>query len=506
MQQSFLSYLVLAIGIILVGGFISALGAHVYATVTAFWFRPLNWAPRAYRREPLHGGVDLGWPTYTASQLEHDFRHQTHVAWLAFRQQRARTARVTNKGAGILLWIFLFPLPALTFLSFLAAYIYMAGMTVVFALAFAAIYAVGGILHWLLVAVVNIADSIWIAAHHAQASCPDCYTVMKRPAVVCRNCGIVHRDIRAGLEGSLFRRCECGQLLPTTVSRASWLVLTCCQVCERPLHSGAGAIRDVRLSFVGATHSGKTRLALATFDDLASRAASAGAGFAYADHQTESETARMRETIRRDEPGWVTPDEFPRALSVREGGVVLGNFIHVFDTAGSLTRTANASDSLTYLSHSHGIVFVVDPFAISTVRSQVERNGHAQLLDLHPSEGQPENLYGAIASRMRASGIATRRQNLAIVVTKADLLERAGVELPSESTAIAEWLTSHSQHNMVIAAAREFGAVQYFAAASRADESDLSPSRATRWLANSRVFNSEQRAKASAIEPEGAPA
>ena len=87
-------------------------------------------------------------------------------------------------------------------------------------------------------------------------------------------------------------------------------------------------------------------------------------------------------------------------------------------------------------------------------------------------------------NRLRGYGVPVRAQRLAVVVSKVDLLRKAGVEVPVTPDAIADWLTENGVHNLVMAARLEFAEVRYFAVASQ----DASASRADdpgiplRWL------------------------
>ena len=73
---------------------------------------------------------------------------------------------------------------------------------------------------------------------------------------------------------------------------------------------------------------------------------------------------------------------------------------------------------------------------------------------------------------------------MAVVISKADLLRRTGIPLPSESEAIAGWLVDVGMHNLVVAALREFSEVRYFAVASQDVTIGLpdDPGAPLRWL------------------------
>ena len=81
-------------------------------------------------------------------------------------------------------------------------------------------------------------------------------------------------------------------------------------------------------------------------------------------------------------------------------------------------------------------------------------------------------------------GVDVRRQRLAFVLSKADQLRRhpLGMDLPSDSAAVRDWLLERGLDNLVLAAQRDFRTVRYFAcelAGPTAAASALAP---LRWL------------------------
>ena len=112
------------------------------------------------------------------------------------------------------------------------------------------------------------AESSWHKLKRAEASCPQCYQVMPRPAYRCPGCSKLHRDLRPGRLGLFARRCDCGTLLPTMVLRAAWRLSAVCQKCAKPLRAGSGTLRDVRIPIFGDTSAGKTRFLYSGLDSL----------------------------------------------------------------------------------------------------------------------------------------------------------------------------------------------------------------------------------------------
>jgi Double-GTPase 2 len=130
-------------------------------------------------------------------------------------------------------------------------------------------------------------------------------------------------------------------------------------------------------------------------------------------------------------------------------------------------------------------VYVIDPYSITPVRQHLAtrggRHGRQVVTD-------PEAAYGEVVERLRDSGVAASGQRLAVIVSKADLLQAAGLELPADSDLIADWLMESGAHNLVLSARREFAEARFFTVASQVTKEDGrpdDPGTPLRWLLRS---------------------
>lgn len=498
--QSLPAYLAAALSLAVLGGFVLAVSAHVYSVVVGLVRRPNDITPQKYQEEFRQNGPhgnDPGWPTYTHQQLGADLRFVNTCSWSAYQSLWRRAHRRYNSEVGVTKrgwWFLFFPLPAMTFLVLLAAWPFMVAQTLIFLLAFSLVLVIAAPIYWALVLVARTFDGLWRAARGGQTSCPQCYAVMPYSAFQHSGCSAVHHDVRSASEGILHRRCRCGKLLSITVVRAAWRLDASCQRCGAFMPRGSSALRDLRVSVFGDVNAGKTRFTFAALDNLDAWAKSRGLAFLYADKPSAEAADSARTTIRNSGKPARTSDALPRAVSCQVGGVLAGALMHIFDTAGERFHDASTHDDLHYLGDAHGLVFIVDPFSLESVRRDLRQRGLTRLLEEHPAQGEPEELYGAVVSRIRAAGTRQRGQRLAVVVTKADILAYAGMSIPSSHPELASWLHERGQHNMVVAAEREFSRVHYFAASSSAPNKNsdrFDPSAPLRWLLNSRRYTSE---------------
>ena len=478
--------LLIPVGLGLLLGLVLSLISMVVGLVR----RPDLIGPRAYRAErikarPVETGQfepDSAWPLYPLRQVRADLARIES-------DRQARYGKLWHWPFGPLVWILFLPISVAAVICLLVA-----GLTT---LALAALFA---IVTWACAAAVTAlfagglvllrgVEYLWHTRMHTEASCPRCYHVTPRPAYRCPGCSELHRDIRPGRLGLLHRRCECGHLLPTMVLRAAWRLEAVCQRCQEPLRVGAAALRDVRIPIFGDTSAGKTRFLYAGLDSLIDTTSRARIPLGFPEEESESQATVALDLIRSGQDTVKTSRILPIALSCRIGSGASSTLVHLFDAAGEHYRGAEGHDSLGFLDHGHGLVYVLDPFSIGAVRDRVAGQNALTTRLANAAAGDPETAYGEVVSRLRDSGVKAAAQRLAIVVSKTDLLTEGGLELPAESEAIAEWLTGMGVHNVVLSARRDFAEVRYFAVASLAaaqTNRSHDPGAPLRWLLASR--------------------
>jgi Double-GTPase 2 len=469
---------------LLIGAIVSAASVFAGLTRRASLITPSGYRDERIKASPVRTGQfepDLAWPIYPLRQARADLARIE-------AQRRSLYGRLWHWPGKPLLWILLLPVSAAAVVCLVAA-----GVTTVLligayalvtwtlaALALGAFAVARGLLRGI--------ESGWHAVMKTEASCPRCYHVTPRPAYRCPGCEELHRDIRPDRLGLTARRCQCGALLPTMVIRAAWRLDARCQRCKAALRRGSGALRDVRIPVFGDTSAGKTRFIYAGLDSLIATAGRTGIRFGFADPQSQQEADAALQILRSGADTVKTSLTLPTALTCKIGRGLRATLVHLFDAAGENYRDAQPQDSLAFLAHAQSLVYVLDPFSIGSVHDRLA--GPSAAADRGPAVADdPETAYAEVVSRLRDSGISARQQRLAVVVSKTDLLGRAGLEPPRESAEIADWLSRAGVHNLVLSAPREFAEVRYFCVASlAAGEQDPSrdPGAALRWLLGAR--------------------
>jgi hypothetical protein len=391
----------------------------------------------------------------------------------------------SDRGGSPLGWWIFFPIPVVITVCLLVAGLAALAFYCLFALVSLGCLAVVVALFGPIVIILRGAEAGRRRLLRTEASCPRCFHVTPWPAYRCPGCSALHRDVRPGRLGLIMRRCDCGTMLPTMALRAAWRLKAACQRCRKPLPLGAGAVRDLRISIFGDPAAGKTRFMHAALSSLVATTERVGLAIGFDDQSSREQVELGLDRITSGQDTAKTTTAAPAALTFRLGTGRRSTLAHLFDTAGERLRDPQMHDSLGFLHHSHGLVYVIDPFRIESVRRTLaDRSGREPPGDA----ADPEAAYGEIVERLRDSGVAARGQRLAVIVSRADLLQAAGLELPADSDLIADWLWRSGAHNLVLSARREFAEARFFVVASQAAEQDGrpdDPGTPLRWLLRS---------------------
>jgi hypothetical protein len=240
-----------------------------------------------------------------------------------------------------------------------------------------------------------------------------------------------------------------------------------CKRCKAALPAGAGAVRDIRVPVFGDISAGKTRFLYASLSSLMVTAEDAGLGVDFPDEDSQEQAEFGLGVIRSGRETAKTSTNAQVALTCRLGSGRRSELVHLFDAAGEHFRSARRPDALRFLDDGQGLVYILDPFSIEAVRKQIGGVDAPAVRLAHAAAGDPELTYDEVASRLRDTGVPASRGRLAVVISKADLLRSAGLDLPAGSQAIAQWLWDHGVHNLVMAARRDFAEVRFYTVASQ---------------------------------------
>jgi hypothetical protein len=430
---------------------------------------------------------DFAWPEYFAAQVVLDGVVIAERLGAILLTVWGRTWEA-GKGTGLIglaFWPLLLPFAvAVVGLSSGAA----VGLMLV-GLVLLVVTAVAWVLALTAVLVLRSVDRLASAVRRSAGNCPRCYEVSRLPAYRCggrhttRPDSALHRDVRPGLLGVLYRRCGCGRRLPTMVLRAARSMTPVCRLCGADLHAGAGAATDLRVPVFGAPSSGKTHLIMAAVVGLMRDPGTVRVTLA--DEHSKRIYATYAAIV--DQGGSAVKTDAanqPIALTMRMSQGRREALLHVYDAAGEALADPDLNARLQYLDTARTLVFVLDPFAIPEIRHRYERTFAELFRRANVSADLPEPSYQATVTRLRQYGVPTSRKRLAFVVSKRDLVRHLpGVDgLTDDPATIRQWLVEQGADNLVTAAERDFGTVEYFFVSATEEPPGDGAIRPFRWL------------------------
>jgi hypothetical protein len=147
--------------------------------------------------------------------------------------------------------------------------------------------------------------------------------------------------------------------------------------------------------------------------------------------------------------------------------------ITLFDAAGELHYSREELARLKYLGHARVLIFVADPLAADGVWENLplDHREHLVELRLRSTKQDVDIAYEKTREQMRELGIKARFTRLAFVVSKADVLEDAGVSMPAQARGheVEDWVRNSGGLDMadeVREARQGFAAVEFFRTAA----------------------------------------
>lgn len=238
-----------------------------------------------------------------------------------------------------------------------------------------------------------IVDRIYLLRKKIFTACHECKEKMLIPTYICPQCGEKHSVLTPGVYGILKRTCNCGYKLPTAFfcnvnGRHRRELDAICPYCEHTLSDRETV--PICIPIVGGRSVGKTAFITAFSHDFIEKTApskgweidfyNAAKEDIYKEIVQDYTTGSTRMTDR--------PQDINKASSVSFSFFVKGpefkpdRLVHVYDIAGEVFTDNSENELQKQYEYCQGIVLVIDPFAIPSVRYRNE------------SELAPEDIAG----------------------------------------------------------------------------------------------------------------
>ena len=357
--------------------------------------------------------------------------------------------------------------------------------------AIAAIHAVIATIVFLVIAVVGqvlrLVDTGMLRIKSIRMVCPHCFERVPYPSYKCKQCGETHKDVRPGRFGIFRRRCLCGNTLPTLLlfklARSSTFDAYCPhEGCKQPLEHRPGEAQEIVLPFFGAVGAGKTRLMYGIVTLLQT---TPGLQAELADSTTASTMENVKKFLAPGAAPLKTSGVLPRGQIVRVSAKGATRVLQLYDTAGERFYKSQDTEELGFLTKARTFVLVIDPLSVETFWQSLPSERQEELSRIRSTAGtkevpSPELAYQQTHQQMDAMGVRLKKARLAVVFSRADVLEDINGQ-PAE-----DWATDTlGLGNLIRSARLEFGETAFFRTASVISANgDLHPSltQLARWL------------------------
>lgn len=251
-------------------------------------------------------------------------------------------------------------------------------LNIVILMVFMIIVYIGFSLIWL-------ADRIYLTRKKIFTACNECKARSLIPTYICPKCGAKHTNLTPGVYGILHRTCTgenpnsfCGQRLPTTFFNGRRNLQAICPNCSHQLTDRETV--PICIPVVGGRSVGKTAFINAFSRNFIEKIAPEKGWTIEFYNDDKSDIYKQ---ITEDYSNGSTrmtdrPQDINKASSVSFSFFVKGNsfkperLVHVYDIAGEVFTDNSENEIQKQYEYCHGIVLVIDPFAIPSVRYKYE--------------------------------------------------------------------------------------------------------------------------------------
>lgn len=233
--------------------------------------------------------------------------------------------------------------------------------------------------------VIWLADRLYLVRKKIFTACHECKEKSLIPTYICPKCGARHTNLTPGVYGILMRTCigedpnsYCGEKLPTTFFNGRRNLKAICPHCSTPLADRESV--PICIPIVGGRSVGKTAFITAFSKEFIDNVAPSKSW------ETEFYNANKEKIYQEIEQDYLTgstrmtdrPQDINKASSVSFSFFVKGaqfkpeRLVHVYDIAGEVFTDNSENEIQKQYEYCQGIVLMIDPFAIPSVRHRCE--------------------------------------------------------------------------------------------------------------------------------------
>lgn len=296
--------------------------------------------------------------------------------------------------------------------------------------------------------VIWVVDRLYLTRKKIFTACHECKERSLIPTYICPRCGAKHTNLTPGVYGILKRTCTCGEKLPAAFFNGRKNLDAECPNCGHKLTDRES--RPICIPVVGGRSVGKTAFITAFSREFIENVAPQK-GFEIEFYNNAKEdiykeitqdyiAGSTRMTDRPQDVNAASSVSF--SFFVKHPEFTPERLVHVYDIAGEVFTDNNENEVQKQYEYCQGIVLMIDPFAIPSIRYKYE-----ELLEPEDVAGigkaDINEIINSFLNKLReVTGLSDNKMAtvpLAVVISKID---SAGLEQDIGTMAVNKLMKS----------------------------------------------------------------
>ncbi len=275
--------------------------------------------------------------------------------------------------------------------------------------------------------VVWITERIFLLFRRFFMACPNCHTKTALPEYFCDNCGEVHTKLVPNSYGIFHHKCTCGQKLPATFFINRGRLQARCPVCKLLLHREHVESKRIFIPIFGGPSVGKSAFMFSVVRKLIDeRASKYNYETEFIDSTTESMFVKVVEELNNGIVPEKTSAKIPKAFNIalKAKGNNTKWLFYVYDPAGEAYHDTESLTAHLYFEYLSGLIMIIDPFSIPSVRRQYENELSKKWKEVKPSQLDIQDSLDRVIITLEESFNLSKtgkfKKPIAVVINKID--------------------------------------------------------------------------------------
>lgn len=226
-------------------------------------------------------------------------------------------------------------------------------------------------------------DRVYLTRKKIFTACDECKSKFLIPTYICPKCGAQHTNLSPGVYGILKRTCNCGEKLPTTFFNGRKKLQAICPNCfaeGKTTYLNDRESRPLCVPVVGGRSVGKTAYITAfskRFVEFTAPQNNLEIEFynqakeeIYSEIKSDFAHGSTRMTARPQDITKSSSISF--SFFVKHKSLKPERLMRIYDIAGEVFTDNNENEVQKQYEYCQGIIFIIDPFSIPTVKAKYE--------------------------------------------------------------------------------------------------------------------------------------